>query len=96
VPWWPFALAGSRSLGPTFAVSLSFWRFPLAVVAALPHPAVAIVAFALSGMANATLDVAGFTLLQRSVPRAERIAVFGLLEATVSLGSPSAPRSRRR
>ena len=79
-------LAGSRALGPTFAVSLSFWGLPIAVIAAVPHPAVAIVALVVSGVANGVLDVAGFTLLQRCVPRAERMAVFGLLEAIVALG----------
>ena len=79
-------LAGRRALGPTFAVSLSAWGFPLAVIAAIPHPAVAIAALAISGVANATLDVAGFTLLQRTVSGAERVAVFGLLEATASFG----------
>src|SRR5207245_11320688 len=49
-------LAGRRALGPTFAVSLSAWGFPLAVIAAIPHPAVAIAALAMSGVANATPD----------------------------------------
>jgi MFS family permease len=79
-------LVAGRRLAPTFAVSLSLWGLPLAVIAAVPEPAVAIAALAISGIANATLDVAGFTLLQRCVSGAERVAIFGLLEATVSLG----------
>jgi len=79
-------LAGRRALAPTFAISLSAWGFPVAVMALVPHPAVAIAALVISGVANATLDVAGFTLLQRTVSGAERVAVFGFLEATVSLG----------
>jgi len=79
-------LAGRRALGPTFAVSLSAWGLPLAVIAAFPHPAVALAALVVSGIANATLDVVGFTLLQRTGSGAERVAVFGLFEATVSLG----------
>jgi MFS family permease len=79
-------LASSRALGPTYAVSLSTWGLPLAIVAAFPHPLIAILGLVISGIANAILDVAGFTLLQRSVPRGERIAVFGLLESVVSLG----------
>ena len=79
-------LAGGGRLAPPLAVSLSLWGLPLAVIAAAPHPAVAIVALVGSGLANGTLDVAAFTLLQRSVPRADRMSVFGVLEAVASLG----------
>ena len=79
-------LSGSRALGPTFAVSLSAWGLPLAVIAALPHPAVAVVALIVSGLANGVLDVSAFTLLQRTIPRTDRMAVFGLLEAVVAAG----------
>jgi hypothetical protein len=82
-------LSGSRALGPTFAVSLSAWGLPLAVIAALPHPAVAVAALIVSGVANGVLDVAAFTLLQRTIPRTERMAVFGLLEAVVAAGLAS-------
>lgn len=78
--------AGGRALGPPYAVSLSLWGLPLAVIAAVPHPVVAIVALTVSGVANATLDVAGFTLLQRCVPGRDRVAIFGLLEAIVAVG----------
>ena len=79
-------LSGSRTLGPAFAVALSMWGLPLAVIAALPHAAVAIVALVGSGLANGVLDVAAFTLLQRTIPRGERMAVFGLLEAIIAAG----------
>jgi len=78
-------LAGSGRLAPSFAVSLSLWGLPLAIIAAVPQPAVAFVALAVSGIANATLDVAGFTLLQRGVSGSERMAVFGVLESMASL-----------
>lgn len=80
------SLAGRRRLGPVFSVALSLWGLPLAVIGAIPIPAVAIVALLVSGVANATLDIAGYTLLQRSVPTAGRVSVFGLLEAVVGLG----------
>jgi MFS family permease len=47
---------------------------------------VAIGGLVVSGVANGTLDVAAFTLLQRGVPRSDRMAVFGVLEAVASLG----------
>jgi MFS family permease len=79
-------LAGGGRLAPALAVSLSAWGLPLAVIAAIPHPAVAIGGLVVSGLANGSLDVAAFTLLQRGVPRSDRMAVFGVLEAVASLG----------
>ena len=79
-------LSGSRAIGPTFAVSLSMWGLPLAVIAAFPTPAVAVSALVISGLANGVLDVSAFTLLQRTIPRSDRMAVFGLLEALIAAG----------
>ena len=79
-------LAGGGRLAPAFGVSLSLWGLPLAVIAAFPHPLVAIGGLIVSGLANGRLDVAAFTLLQRCVPRSDRMAVFGVLEAVASLG----------
>ena len=79
-------LAGRRRMGPTFAVALSAWGLPLAVIGAVPHPAVAFGALFVSGVANAVLDIAGFTLLQRGIPTTARAAVFGLLESLAGIG----------
>jgi hypothetical protein len=46
---------------------------------------VALLAMAVLGAGNAVLDVAAFTLLQRSVPNEVRGRVFGVLEALVML-----------
>lgn len=80
------SLASRRELGPTFAVSLVLWGFPLAVIGLLPLPVVAFAAMFVSGIGNATLDISAFPLLQRTVPSADRMAVFVLLEAIVGLG----------
>ena len=48
--------------------------------------AVAFAALFVSGVSNAILDVAGFTLLQRGIPTRSRMAVFGLLEAMIGVG----------
>ncbi len=80
------SLATRRELGPTFAVSLVLWGFPLAVIGLLPLPVVAFGAMFASGIGNATLDISAFPLLQRTVPSADRMAVFVLLEAIVGLG----------
>jgi len=79
-------LASRENLGPAFAISLVFWGLPLAVIGVVPLPVVAFAAMFVSGAGNATLDISGFTLLQRTVPSADRMAVFGLLEAIVGLG----------
>jgi MFS family permease len=78
-------LASRRRLGPTFAVALSLWGLPYAVVGGAPIVPVAIAAFLVSGAANGILDVAGFTLIQRGVPTASRVPVLGLLESTLGL-----------
>jgi len=79
-------MAGRRELAPTFAVSLSMWGLPIAVIAAVPRPEVAVLALVVTGVANAVLDVAGFTLLQRTVRGSERVPVFGVLESTAGFG----------
>jgi hypothetical protein len=88
-------LAGRSRLAPAFAAALALWGLPIAVIGGLPFAAVAIVELFVTGVANAVLDVAGFTLLQRSVPNESRLAVFGLFEGLiglgVALGSATAP-----
>jgi hypothetical protein len=80
------SLATRKKLGPSFALSLVLWGFPLAVIGAVPLPVVAFAAMFVSGAGNATLDISGFTLLQRTVPSADRMAVFVLLEAIAGIG----------
>jgi hypothetical protein len=80
------ALAGRRRLGTPFAVSLAGWGAPIAVMGLAAAPPVAILAMAAVGVANAVLDVAGFTLLQRMTPNASRAAVFGVLDSVAAAG----------
>lgn len=79
-------LASRRDLPRVFAVSLSIWGLPLAFIAAWPLAIVGLLAMAVSGAANALLDVSGFTILQRGVSQAERPAVFGVVEAVAGGG----------
>ena len=79
-------LASRSRLGPVFAWSLVLWGLPLGAIGILPLPVVAFTAMLASGVGNATLDISVFTLLQRSVPAADRMAVFTLLESIVGLG----------
>ena len=80
------ALGTSRGLAPVAMVALAMWGVPLAVIGFLATPGVALVGLAVVGIANAVLDVAGFTLLQRGIPNRSRSAVFSVLEVGVGIG----------
>ncbi|MGH2455139.1 MAG: MFS transporter [Candidatus Limnocylindria bacterium] len=89
------SLVGRRRLAPPVFLGLVLWGVPIVAMGLLPAVGVALLALATVGAGNAVLDVAGFSLLQRSVPNAVRGRVFGVLEAiamlTVGLGSAAAP-----
>ena len=80
------SLVGRIRLSRMFALSLALWGLPIAVVAAWPLPLVALGAMVVTGLSNASLDIAGFTVLQRSFPPPERFAAFGLLEGLGGFG----------
>ena len=81
-------LVGTRRLGAWFALGVTLWGLPLALLGAVPQDAAALVLMALVGVGNALIDVAGFTLLGRMAPDAVLARVFGVLESlvTVSIG----------
>ena len=81
-------LAGRRRLGPVFAVALVAWGLPYAVIGAWPVPALAFAGLFVSGLANAVLDVAGFTILQRTIPTSARGAAFGVIESMAGIFVP--------
>ena len=89
------ALAGRTALGPWFTVALAGWGLPVVALGLVASPAVAIGLMLIVGASNAVLDVAGFTLLQRTVPNAARVAVMGLLISgaglTMAIGGFVAP-----
>jgi MFS family permease len=66
-----------RQLAAPFLAGLVLWGLPIALIAAVPSAAMALVAFALVGAGNALLDTAGNTLLQRTVPVEVLGRVFG-------------------
>ena len=88
-------LTGRRRLGKPFALALVLWGFPIAVIGLLPHTGVALAALLVIGLGNATLDVAGFTLIQRLGVDRVLGRVFGVLYtfgiAMGGLGSLAAP-----
>lgn len=88
-------LVGQRRLALPFTVALAAWGVPIALLGIVPHPFLAFAFLGIVGVANAILDVSGFTLVQRCVPTRIRGRVFGALEGIVSLtfatGSLAAP-----
>ena len=83
-----------RLAGP-FSVGLAFWGIPVVLLGLTAQPLVAFASMAVIGLANAVLDVSGFSLIQRCVPNRLRGRVFGALEAmtglTFGIGSLLAP-----
>lgn len=86
-----FALSSSRSeqLVRTESVALVFWGLPIAVIGVLPLPAVAMMAMVVIGVANATYDVALFTIFQRGSANDERAPVLSVLEGAIGFGAVS-------
>ena len=79
------ALGGRRGFAGIHGLALVLWGMPLAVIGLVPVPGVALVALAVTGVGNALLDVAGFTLLQRGIPNASRSVVFSFFEVGLGL-----------
>ena len=79
------SLGGHVRLSRVFALSLALWGLPIAVMGAWPVALVAIGAMIVTGLSNASLDIAGFTILQRTFQPRERLAAFALLEGLAGL-----------
>jgi MFS family permease len=80
-------LVARRRMAPSFAIGLVLWGTPILLIGLLPWAPAAVLFLAVLGLGNAVLDVAGFTIMQRSVPNAMRGRVFGVLESGVMLGT---------
>jgi hypothetical protein len=79
------AVVGRRRMGGAVSFALAGWGLPIAIVGIAPVTWLAFPLLGVVGVANAVLDVSGFTLLQRLVPNALRARVFGALEGIVAL-----------
>jgi MFS family permease len=78
-------LIGRRRLALPVTLALGAWGIPVALLGVAPVGWLAFGFLGAVGVANAILDVAGFTLVQRTVPSEVRGRVFGALEGIVSL-----------
>jgi MFS family permease len=77
-------LVGRRRLALVFMLALVLWGVPISVMGVFPVAWVAVVAMVVVGVANAGLDVAGFTTLQRIIPNDVRASVLGTFEGYVA------------
>lgn len=71
----------------TECAALAYWGAPIAVIALVPSPAVALAALVVVGVANAVYDIALFTIIQRGTANDERAPVFSVFEGIVGVGS---------
>jgi MFS family permease len=88
-------LIGRRRLLPPLVVGVAAWGAAFAVLAAWPSALAALLLLAAAGAGRSLLDVAGRTLLQRTVPADVLARVFGVLEglsmAALAVGSLLTP-----
>ena len=77
------SLVGRSRLAVPFGIGIVVWGLPIAVIGLLPHPVVAVLALAVLGVGNSIVDVAGLTLLQRTVPEQVLARVLGVLEGLI-------------
>jgi MFS family permease len=89
------SLTGARRLSPAFLVGLSFWGYPLIVLGLWQSAPLSLLLFSLIGVGNAISSVAGYTLIQRSVPDEVLARVFGVIQmlvmASMGVGAALAP-----
>jgi predicted MFS family arabinose efflux permease len=79
-----FLLVRRASLAGPFLGALALWGAALAAPALVPALVPAAAVLAVGGIGKAVLEVAGVSLLQRTVPTAARPAVLGILESLVT------------
>lgn len=88
-------LVHSRRLSAWFGLSIALWGLPLALIGAVPEQGAALALLGLIGVANAILDVSGFSVMARLAPDEVLARVFGIFEAlialTIGLGSILTP-----
>jgi predicted MFS family arabinose efflux permease len=81
------ALVGRQRMTPGLAFGVLLTGVPLTVIVLVVEPWGAVLLLAVSGVGKAFVDVAGRTLLQRTVPDDVLTRVFGLQEGVSTIGN---------
>ena len=89
------SLTGASRLSPAFLTGIVLIGVPLMAIGVWQEVAVAVVALALMGVGSSLVDVAGLTLVQRSVPDDVLARVFGVIQmlwsASIGIGAALVP-----
>lgn len=89
------ALVGRSRLASDLGLGMVLWGLPILLIGLWPNAAVALLMLAVVGVGNTVVDVAGDTMLQRTVPDHVLARVFGIFEslmlAAVAVGAIAAP-----
>jgi MFS family permease len=89
------SLTGARRLSPAFLIGLVVTGLPLVAIGLWQEVAVAVVGLAVMGVGNTFVDVAGLTLVQRTVPDDVLARVFGVIQmlwmASMGIGAAIVP-----
>lgn len=80
-------LVGRERMTPGLAFGVLLTGIPLALVAVIAEPWGALLLLAASGVGKSFIDVAGRTLLQRTVPDAVLTRIFGIQEGVGTIGN---------
>ncbi len=88
-------LTGVKRLSPPFLAGLVLTGLPLVVLGLWQEVGIALLVFGVMGLGNSYADVAGLTLIQRSVPDDVLARVFGVIQmlflAAMGIGAAIAP-----
>jgi MFS family permease len=89
------SLTGVRRLSPAFLLGATFMGLAVVGVGLWPEVALALVFFGLFGLSSSVLDVAGLTIVQRSVRDDVLARVFGVIQmlwlSSMGIGAALAP-----
>jgi MFS family permease len=89
------SLTGARRLSPAFLIGLVVTGLPLVVIGLWQEVAVAVIGLVVIGVGNTFVDVAGLTLIQRTVPDDVLARVFGVIQmlwmASMGIGAALVP-----
>lgn len=89
------SLTGASRLSPAFLAGLIVTGLPLVAIGVRQEVVVAVIVLAVMGIGNSFVDVAGLTLVQRSVPDEVLARVFGVIQmlwlASIGIGAALAP-----